>query len=297
MILASEPTYLICVGATKAGTSWTYRQLRAHPECHFRSIKELHYFDMTRTAHFDQAGERLSARISALEAEIKTGAPADLAGKAERLGDLWDWAEVVGRGQTDLDAYRGFLEGGRDGQAVVGEVTPAYAMLPVGRLKAIAGLGRKLRVLFLMRDPLERVWSHVRMVAARTGAAFEATARALVAQLAAGDLTGEAQGIARRGDYRGIVGRLMAAFPAEALHFEFTERLTAAGGLARLWAFLGIGSAAMAEDRVYQSPKLEMTAAEAGALRRWLQPQYDFIAGLMPDLPQAWRANMGVSLA
>ena len=34
-----------CVGAAKAGTSWLYSQLAAHPECHFRAIKELHYFD------------------------------------------------------------------------------------------------------------------------------------------------------------------------------------------------------------------------------------------------------------
>ena len=35
----------LCVGAAKAGTSWLHTQLQAHPECHFRSIKELHYFD------------------------------------------------------------------------------------------------------------------------------------------------------------------------------------------------------------------------------------------------------------
>ncbi len=177
--MGAEPTYLICVGATKSGTSWLYRHMRAHPECHFRSIKELHYFDMARPEHFADAGKRVEARITALEAEMQAGDPAGLAGKAEKLGDLWDWAEVLGRGAVDMSAYREYLVGGRKGQAVVGDVTPAYAMLPVQRLKRMAEVGQQFRVLFVMRDPLARVWSHIRMVAARTGEAFEATARAL----------------------------------------------------------------------------------------------------------------------
>ena len=36
---------LLCIGAAKAGTDWLHRQLSMHPECHLRSIKELHYFD------------------------------------------------------------------------------------------------------------------------------------------------------------------------------------------------------------------------------------------------------------
>jgi hypothetical protein len=34
-----------CIGATKAGTGWVYQYLRAHPECHMRTLKELHFFD------------------------------------------------------------------------------------------------------------------------------------------------------------------------------------------------------------------------------------------------------------
>jgi hypothetical protein len=279
--LGVEPTYLICAGAAKSGTTWAYRQLRAHPECHFRSIKELHYFDMTRPEHFALAQERLAGWIAALEEEMQAGDPLTLAGKAEELGDLWDWAEVVGRGEIDLPAYRDYLLGGRDGQAVVGEVTPAYAMLPVERLQRMAGVGHPFRLLFLMRDPVARAWSHIRMVAARAGAAFEATARALLARLVAGegagaasdDLAGVVRGIARRGDYRSILGRLKAAFPADALHLEFTERLTAPSGLDRLWGFLGIGPGLEASAApVYESPALDLREAESGALRRWLRP-------------------------
>ncbi|MDB5657806.1 MAG: hypothetical protein JWS10_421 [Cypionkella sp.] len=35
--MSKQPTLLFCVGATKAGTSWLYDHLFAHPECHFRT--------------------------------------------------------------------------------------------------------------------------------------------------------------------------------------------------------------------------------------------------------------------
>ena len=44
--MTGDPTILFCVGATKAGTSWLYTYLLDHPECHVRSVKELHYFDV-----------------------------------------------------------------------------------------------------------------------------------------------------------------------------------------------------------------------------------------------------------
>ena len=45
---------LFCIGAAKAGTSWLHTQLSAHPECHFRAIKELHYFDALDTGRLDR---------------------------------------------------------------------------------------------------------------------------------------------------------------------------------------------------------------------------------------------------
>ena len=40
----ADPNLLICVGATKAGTSWLYRYLHDHEECHVRAAKECRYF-------------------------------------------------------------------------------------------------------------------------------------------------------------------------------------------------------------------------------------------------------------
>jgi hypothetical protein len=45
----ADPTLLICVGATEAGTSWMYRYLHDREECFARSVKECHYFSTFKT--------------------------------------------------------------------------------------------------------------------------------------------------------------------------------------------------------------------------------------------------------
>ena len=42
--MVTEASVMICVGSAKSGTSWLHRYLSDHPDCHFRAIKELHYF-------------------------------------------------------------------------------------------------------------------------------------------------------------------------------------------------------------------------------------------------------------
>jgi hypothetical protein len=37
-------TFLLGVGAQKAGTSWLYRYLKSHPEIFMSPIKEMHFF-------------------------------------------------------------------------------------------------------------------------------------------------------------------------------------------------------------------------------------------------------------
>ena len=60
----SDPALLYCVGATKAGTSWFYRTLHAHPECHLRAVKEAHYWDSFDPVELDLQLGTLRARVA-----------------------------------------------------------------------------------------------------------------------------------------------------------------------------------------------------------------------------------------
>lgn len=294
-----EPTVLFCVGATKAGTSWLYEHLSAHPDCHFRTIKELHYFQLTAPGQFGAALRRLQGEIDGLKARLTGAAAAQRARIERRLADLRDWRRVLQRRETDLDAYRAFLTEGQGERRLVGDITPAYALLDADRLALLPQVAADTRVVYLMRDPVARLWSHVRMIAQRVApAGFAAEARALLARIVAGDLAGEGAGIAARGDYAAILPRLARAFDPARLLVLFYEEMLTLSGLARLSEFLGIRPLpADLDRRVHEGIALRMTEDESRAARVWLRPQYDYVSAKFPSLPKAWRANMEEGLA
>lgn len=288
--MAGDTTILLGVGATKSGTTWLYNHLRAHPDCHLRAIKELHYFDTLENGGFGhqlRVQRALKARIADRAATAKS---AGLARAAQRAADVAEWIAVLSRRAEDLPAYLAYLSGGaRGGRRLVADITPAYALLPVTRLRAMAGMAADVRFLYLMRDPVDRLWSHVRMLAERAGAAadrLEAAARDLLDAI----LAGRPSGAVDRSDYAGAIGRLRAAVAPERLMVMFHDDMTTAQGLDRLCAFLGIRPGPADFDRhVFAGSPARMTAEQARRARLFLAPQYDFVAREMGALPASWQ--------
>lgn len=289
--MRTEPTFLFCVGATKAGTSWLYRYLARHPECHLRSIKELHYFDMLESGNFDRHRQREAARLADLRAEAAAGKPMP-ALRARMLRDTEAWCSVIERDGEDLDAYRAYLTEGRGERPVVGDITPAYALLPVARLSAMARMASDVRFVYLMRDPVARLWSQARMVAqrkARSVAEFPARAAQVMGEM----VDAIAKGRSDREDYIGAVARLRAAVDPARLFLQLQDEMMSVSGLARLCAFLGIAAApADFAKRVHEGAPLELDEGLRQRAQVALRPQYDFVASLFPALPEAWRKNM-----
>lgn len=284
---------LLGVGATKSGTTWLYDHLRAHPQCHLRSIKELHYFDTLESgayAHQLRVQRALAQRLAARAADA-TGPGLDRV--ARRQADVADWIEVLSRRSEDVNAYLHYLFGGGwKADKLVADITPAYALLPVERLRAMAGMAPDVRFLYLLRDPVARLWSHVRMLAQRAGAAadrLEAEARALLDRI----LGGQPSGAVDRSDYAGAITRLRAAVAPQRLLVMFQDDLMTAPGLARLSAFLGIDAMPADFDRrVFTGGAAGMTPDQARRARAFLAPQYAFVEKTMGGLPAGWQATL-----
>ena len=296
--MQGAPTYLFCIGATKAGTSWLYDHLAGHPECYFRSIKELHYFSMATPAHFEnarRAGQDEIARLkveSALTGDAKTW-------RDRRLTDLRDWQKVLRVNAVDLPAYTAFLTDGRGGAKVVGDITPAYALMSGEKLRGLLDVGADVRMVYLIRDPVARLWSHVRMIAGRMAPQrFAAEAQALMDRILSGDLSGEGKGIVARGDYAAILPKLARSLDPARLLVMFYEEMLTLPGLARLSAFLGItpGPADLSR-RVHEGQSLAMAPTVSARAQAFLRPQYDYVASQFADIPQAWRKNMNEGVA
>ena len=288
--MTGEPTYLFGVGATKAGTTWLYRYLAGHPDCHLRSVKELHYFDALEGG-FDRqikVNRDKVARHAERLAGVAGGKAAQL---RQSLADLRDWLAVLDRRCEDLPAYRAYLETGRGTRRLVGDITPAYSGLPVDRLQTMAALSGDVRFVYLLRDPLARFWSHVRMVASRSRAGQQDLAGEC-ARVFDRVLAGEPSDIANRSDYKGALERLDAAVDPRRLLVMFMDQLISLPGVARLCGFLGIGvHGANVAARIHEGAPLAMTSAQAARARDWLAPQYSYVAARFPEMPATWRAS------
>lgn len=284
---------MFCVGATKAGTSWLYDYLAGHPGAHLRSIKELHYFDTLETGGFRRqiaVQDRFSARLRERMLMAKGDA---LQRAAQKLQDVLDWQSVLALKSEDHPRYLSYLVKGHGKKNLVGDITPAYALLPQDRLQAMAQIAPDVRFVYLMRDPVSRLWSHVRMAARRAGQVGEGLARACAETLDR-VLAGDDAGIAARGDYAAALTRLNAAVAPDKLLVTFMETMLTPAGIGQICAFLGLAPRdADFATPAHVSPALAMTADQKHRAAAFLRPQYDFVARHYPELPANWRKNMG----
>lgn len=279
--MSACPTLLFCVGATKAGTTWLYQHLAGHPDCHLRKIKELHYFDALEGGTLARQAARHRRAL------VAPGTRSS----AARLQDLADWIVVLERGGEDVPGYLGYLAEGAAGKRLVADITPAYALLPEARLRTMTGIAPDVRFLYLLRDPVARLWSQVRMMAERASATVAEVperARQVLARL----LSGEAPAEPYRLDYAGAIRRLTAAVEPGRLMIGFSEELISGEGIGRLWAFLGIGRGpADVARRVHAGVPVPLSVAEAAAARDYLAPQYAFVEAHFGRLPPGWRRS------
>ena len=279
---------LFGVGAAKAGTDWLHSQFMAHPECHFRIMKELHYFDAIDQGRFKaRLKHHVDLQKQLLDGVIGAGkTPTNV--QAHWLTDRAEWLDVLEKGHEDISAYLDYIRRGAGSAIVVGDMTPAYGLLSVERLSQMAKMTADVRFLYILREPIDRLWSHIRMIAARrdpNGRATKSRCDRILRRLID---DGEPQ-IAVRSDYAAALEKLAAAVPSRRLLIEVFEDMISGEAFARICDFLGITR--MPPDRVpvHKGQPVEMTAEQRGAAVAWLAPQYDAVAKALGDVPAAWR--------
>ncbi|MGI9394686.1 MAG: sulfotransferase family protein [Boseongicola sp.] len=278
---------LICVGAAKAGTSWLHRQLAAHPECHFRAIKELHYFNAIDRGKLGAELAKHRDIHAAMLDRLARGGVRPNDEQAARLSARADWLDVIESKRENIRAYLRYLETGADQAKVVGEMTPAYALLSEGQLGRIARIAPDVRILYLMREPVDRLWSHIRMIAARRDAHGHVTMQRCN-RILSRVMDGKEDQIARRSDYASALAKLLATIPAGKLLIEVFEDMIAGDAFARICDFLGIARVEPNRVPVHEGQPLNMTPEQRNTAAVWLAPQYDAAAQALGGMPEAW---------
>lgn len=284
---------LFCLGAQKAGTTWLHDLLAAHPDAHVPRVKEVHYWDARTVRSEDAYVARALDRLLGTAERLACGPGRPLGKALARLGTALDWLEMHGAAPGDHAAYLRWITRGSAGRRVIADITPAYALLSRDTLAEMCALAPGTRFLFILRDPLDRVWSSIRMAANKD----EPDAAEFARRCAARARSFAAEGNRRRGlisAYEDTVTALDAAVPADRRLYLFHEGLFEPETVAALLGFLGL--APVASDPARRSNPgrpLELPEALVPGLLARLMPTYRFCAARFgAALPARWRARI-----
>ena len=255
-------TFLLGVGCQKGGTAWLHRYLEGSPQCDPGFRKEYHVWDALDLPAGKLARERI---------EKQGGQRAEFLHDPERY----------------FDYFSGLLE--PPDIRLTADITPGYAALSAERLTMIhdgfASRGVRPAAVYLLRDPVERIWSASRMDMRRRGDEAPEDPETRVSHMYKHPM------YADRTRYDLTMDALEQAFPREDVFYGFYERLFTAETLAPLCDFLGIDYQEPDTGRqVNVSPKSEGAALPEDTRRtiaRHFAAVYDAVQRRFPDLDLA----------
>lgn len=151
-----DPEFL-CIGAQKAGTEWLYQQLSGHPDVWTPPIRELHYFDDPKR-FYNKFNFRVLCSPGFLQRLARNRR------LPPTLQDIFFYKAARNiRHSLDAnpDAYTKLFCA--EASLLTGDITPAYSTLEKSSIEKIATRFPRIKIIFLIRNPIDRFWSQLCM--------------------------------------------------------------------------------------------------------------------------------------
>lgn len=288
------PSFLFGIGAQKSGTTWIYNLLKSHPECHCSEIKEFHYFDVI---HLKGEQVHVARRQELLEKLLRAGSKEKNRNQSvslEQIARLKALLDMYPAYKGDHSRYRSLVLEGYSNQKIACDITPAYATLDREAFREMASIAPSL-FLFTMRDPVDRMWSQIRMfVTVNSGRQTpESLREACVQRVRDVHAAGRLPKIPRA-NYVRTIKELEASVPSNRILYLFYEDLFNGAGIDRLWRFLDVAQHP-AETALRSNPgqSAELPEEAEALLLDGLREQYYAAFERFGDgLPAQWRTRL-----
>ena len=275
----------LSVGAMKAGTTWLYAVLSRHPALHFALEKELHFF-YHRYVNPNQLSEAYRLREARNRYLFKFD-PEHANIDAVRTNLRWVGA-YLDRPVDDY-WYRNLFQL-RDHQTYACDFSNLNAQVPSDAWHKIAASCDRLRVMFTMRDPVKRLWSHTKFHLQVTGQ---------LDQLSEWGPDQFLEFLRRphiwvNAEYGQILRRLRAGLGQEMLHVLFYENLHAdqQSALRGIEAFLEVAPfdypQALLARRFTESAALPMPEFFPDLVAKDVRRICDEVTAEGFDVPESW---------
>lgn len=207
----------IGIGAARCGSTWLHRNLSRHPQIWMAHKKELHYFDRSPTypspSHLGVGGlwDRLAGRQPHHREHRRMVFKTLLSTSGKWRPGQWAWDLKYCFGRYDDRWYFSLFRQARG--RMPGEITPAYSILQKADVQHIADILPRVKILYLMRNPIECAWSGIRRHAG--GSAAVARLREIA----------DLPNISLRVDYLRTLSIWRSVFPPQQIFVGFYDQI------------------------------------------------------------------------
>lgn len=288
-----DKVFLLGVGCQKGGTTWLHRYLNRHPSVNLGFRKEYHVFDTLTITYFRKALEKHERKLSKLRRrKWKKSKNKKFVRKLRNFERQNSFYESV----ENYFIYFDELANSKKDIKVVGDITPSYAGLSADVLREIRKnlleRGFTIRVIFLMRDPVERIISSVRMNRRNSIKAKREVGKSEELDVL---LSYKRPDVELRTRYEDTVGNLKSVFNEEELIFELFENLFTETAIRRITSRLGIVYQEPHFDLYFNQSKTDEVISEdtRRTVAQYYAETYRFIESEFPQFPirDLWKSN------
>jgi len=274
---------LLCVGAQKSGTTWLHAQLKDHPEIGFSHVKEVHYFN---TIH---NGSVLLTRrkVNQLEKIIKR----NRLGLERYFADLSS-GKPVNKGlhqllsPVDDNWYMELFSQNKKKYAA--DFTPEYALLPDAGFANFNTVCKNKKIIFIMRDPIDRAKSAIRYFFETQGKNIEQVPAEQIIKIASSDF------IINMSCYEQTIQKLEQHFDTNELLYLFFEDVmkNKQEAINKVTRFLDIADITISEEQLERKVNVtndyEFSNEINEILKSRLQKTYAALNFRFDKLPEKW---------
>lgn len=198
----------ICIGVQKSATTWLYNLFNNNPDTWVPPIKEINFFN---SLFFDR--DSAYSGYWRRDTSLKRLSQALINNKD--IQDSWINLLVhLTRDKIDINWYK-LLFSFAPNNKLTGEITPEYAMLPIEAIKYIYSLNPNLKIILLLRSPINRAISHIKMIKSNEPALSNSCLHEIL----------NTASVFERGNYPKIIDNWLSVFPTENIYIDFQENI------------------------------------------------------------------------
>jgi hypothetical protein len=150
----------LCIGAQKAATTWLYKNLAFHPLVWLPPIKELNFFTSVHVLnHLSDDSDHRRRQIDASRTWWQHAQ-----GRDEERRQQVACLDHLATERLTTDWYTGVFDHRGPDQVGI-DISPEYCLLPRDGVRHAIAINPNLKVIAILRDPVERALSHAVMLA------------------------------------------------------------------------------------------------------------------------------------